>query len=415
MKTIFAEILTIGDEILYGQITNTNTQFISAELDKIGVKIIRHTSIGDKKDEIFNALEEAEKRADIVLMTGGLGPTKDDITKKTLAQYFDSELVIDEKVLSFVTEFFAKRGREITNINKAQALVPDKCKVVYNDWGTAPAMWFEKEGKIFVSMPGVPSEMQNLMTKKIIPQLREYFKTPIILHKIIHTIGIGESMIAETIENWEDNLPKNMALAYLPNYVQVRLRLTGMGENQTILEKEMQQQIEKMLPLIQKYVFGFDNDTLETVVANILLKNKKTISTAESCTGGYLGHLFTKIPGSSQYYKGGIISYTNEVKINLLGVNPKTIEEFTEVSEQTVIEMAKGIREKLGTDIGLATTGVAGPSGSSELNPVGTVWIGYADENKSIARKLTLVNDRLMNIQFASLLILEYLRRNMEN
>ncbi|TAG01201.1 MAG: competence/damage-inducible protein A [Cytophagia bacterium] len=412
MKTIFAEIITIGDEILYGQITNTNSQFISSELDKIGVKVIRHISVSDKANEIKNAIIEAETRADVIIMTGGLGPTKDDITKKTLAEYFDSPMHIDLKVMQWLEDFFTKRGRELSEINKLQALVPDKCKVIYNDWGTAPAMWFEKFGKIFISMPGVPSEMKNLMTNKIIPDLQSYFKTPIILHKIVHTIGIGESMIAEKIAEWEDNLPQNMGLAYLPNYIQVRLRLTGMGENKEILEQEMQAQINTLLPQIEKYIFGFDNDTLEQVVANLLLEKRKTVSTAESCTGGNVGHLFTKIAGSSRYYEGGIISYTNEVKTKLLGVNPQTLAEFGAVSEQTVREMAEGVRKKLGTDIGLATTGVAGPDGATIENPVGTVWIAYSDENKTLARKLTLVNDRLQNIQFASLLLLEFMRKN---
>lgn len=412
MKTIFAEIITIGDEILYGQITNTNSQFISSELDKIGVKVIRHISVSDKANEIKNAIIEAETRADVIIMTGGLGPTKDDITKKTLAEYFDSPMHIDAKVMQWLEDFFTKRGRELSEINKLQALVPDKCKVIYNDWGTAPAMWFEKFGKIFISMPGVPSEMKNLMTNKIIPDLQSYFKTPIILHKIVHTIGIGESMIAEKIAEWEDNLPQNMGLAYLPNYIQVRLRLTGMGENKEILEQEMQDQINTLLPQIEKYIFGFDNDTLEQVIANLLLEKRKTVSTAESCTGGNVGHLFTKIAGSSRYYEGGIISYTNEVKTKLLGVNPQTLAEFGAVSEQTVREMAEGVRKKLGTDIGLATTGVAGPDGATIENPVGTVWIAYSDENKTLARKLTLVNDRLQNIQFASLLLLEFMRKN---
>ncbi|TAE70958.1 MAG: competence/damage-inducible protein A [Bacteroidetes bacterium] len=412
MKTIFAEIITIGDEILYGQITNTNSQFISSELDKIGIKVSRQVSVSDKGNDIKNAITDAETRADVVLMTGGLGPTKDDITKKTLAEYFDSAMHTDEKVMEWLHNFFTKRGRELSELNKMQALVPDKCQVIYNDWGTAPAMWFEKEGKIFISMPGVPSEMKNLMTNKIIPNLQQYFKTPIILHKIVHTIGIGESMIAEKIADWEDNLPQNMGLAYLPNYIQVRLRLTGMGDDKTILEQQMQAQMDTLLPQIEKYIFGFDNDTLEQVVAHLLLEKRKTVSTAESCTGGHVGHLFTKIAGSSRYYEGGIISYTNDIKIKLLGVNPATLDEFGAVSEQTVREMAEGVRKKMGTDIGLATTGVAGPDGGNEQTPVGTVWIAYSDENKTLARKLTLVNDRLQNIQFASLLLLEFMRKN---
>jgi nicotinamide-nucleotide amidase len=388
MKPIFAEIITIGDEILYGQITNTNTKFISEKLSDLGVKVIRHTSVGDQEAEILGALQEAEARADLTLMTGGLGPTKDDITKKTLAKYFDSKLVYDNKVLQMVTDFFEKRGRELTDINRAQALVPEVCQVLYNDWGTAPAMWFERNGRAFVSMPGVPKEMEKLMTERVIPQVKEFFATPTIIHKVIHTIGIGESMLAEAIADWEDNLPQGIGLAYLPSYGAVKLRLTGMSDDVDTLRQVIDNEVVKVLPIIEKYVFGFDDDTLETAVAKLLLAQNKTIATAESCTGGYLAHLFTKIAGSSRYYLGGIVAYSNEIKMSQLGVKSETLAQNGAVSEATIREMAENVRLKYGTDIGVATSGIAGPDGATPDKPVGTIWIAYADGKETFAKKL---------------------------
>jgi nicotinamide-nucleotide amidase len=413
MKLTTAEILTIGDEILYGQITNTNAQFMSSRLSEIGIRVINHTTVGDNVEAILSALEQAEARVDVVLITGGLGPTKDDITKKTLADYYGSELIVNERVLQMVTDFFTKRGREITEINKKQALVPANCEVLYNDWGTAPAMWFERNGKVMVSMPGVPKEMEKLMTERAIPKLKSFFTLPIIIHKVIHTVGIGESMLAELIENWEDNLPKNMALAYLPNYSQVRLRLTGFGDDTAVLETETNNEIKKLIPIIEKYVFGYDEMTLEKAIAQLLLNQQKTIATAESCTGGYLSHLFTKIAGSSNYYMGGIVSYSNDIKIKQLGVDSTTLQNFGAVSEQTIKEMAENVRLKYQTDIGVATSGIAGPDGGTPEKPVGTVWIAYADEKGTFTKKLQLGGDRELNIHFSAIAVLDLIRRKL--
>lgn len=414
MKQILAEILTIGDEILYGQITNTNAQWMGVELGKIGVRVIRHTSIGDKEEEILTALSEAEKRVDIVLITGGLGPTKDDITKKTLAKYFESELVTDEKVLQMITAFFEKRGRTVNDLNRAQALVPDKCEVIYNKLGTAPGMWFERDRKVFMSMPGVPFEMKMLMSDSVLPKIQQFFKTPFIYHKVIQTIDIGESILAEKIAAWEDALPAHIKLAYLPSFSQVRLRLTGISEEQESLIREVEEETAKMLPLIEKYVFAIGEVTIEEAIGNLLLEQNKTLAAAESCTGGFLAHQLTKVPGSSRYFMGGVVAYSNEVKMKQLGVDEETLKNHGAVSEETIREMAENVRLKLNTDIGVATSGVAGPDGGSPEKPVGTVWIAYADEKGTVTKKLQLVSDRLLNIQLTAVFVFDLIRKSLK-
>jgi nicotinamide-nucleotide amidase len=416
MRPIFAEVVTIGDEILYGQITDTNTQWMSTELDKIGIKTVRKSSVGDQEDKILQILEEAENRADIVLLTGGLGPTKDDITKKTLCKYFNDELVINEDALAFITEFFTKRGRPMTEINRQQALVPAHCTYLANKTGTAPGMWFEKngdtgKGKIFVSMPGVPHEMKYLMANEVIPRLKKYFETPVIYHKMIRTIGVGESFLAEKIEKWEDALPPHIKLAYLPSFGQVRLRLTGVGENEEILKQEVQQEVDKVLPMIQSFVFGYDDEDLEVALGKLLKSKGKTVAAAESCTGGFISHLFTKVPGSSAYFMGGVVSYDNSVKINVLGVKPETIATHGAVSEETVTQMAEGVRGLLKTDFAIATSGVAGPDGGTPEKPVGTLWIACAMEGRTIARKVQMANQRETNINYGSVVAMNLLRK----
>ncbi|WP_394990278.1 competence/damage-inducible protein A [Emticicia sp.] len=416
MRLILAEVVTIGDEILYGQITDTNTQWMSTELDKIGIKTVRKSSVGDQEDKILQIFEEAENRADIILLTGGLGPTKDDITKKTLCKYFDDELLINEDALSFITDFFTKGGRPMTELNRLQATIPSRCTYLANKTGTAPGMWFEHKGKsnrttIFVSMPGVPHEMKYLMTNEVIPRLKKFFETPVIYHKMIRTIGVGESFLAEKIENWEDNLPEHIKLAYLPSFGQVRLRLTAVGEDEEILKQEVQDEIDKVLPLIESSVFGFDNDDLEVAIGKTLKRKGLTVSVAESCTGGYISHLFTKVPGSSAYFTGSVVSYDNSVKINVLGVKPETITENGAVSEETVTQMAEGVRKLLKTDFAIATSGVAGPDGGTSEKPVGTLWIACAMEGKTIARKLQMSNQRDTNINYGSVVALNLLRK----
>lgn len=413
MRPILAEVVTIGDEILYGQITDTNTQWMSTELDKIGIKTVRKSSVGDQEDKILQILEEAEGRADIILLTGGLGPTKDDITKKMLCKYFDDELVINEDALTFITDFFTKRGRPMTELNRLQAAVPSRCMYLANKTGTAPGMWFERNGKVFVSMPGVPHEMKYLMANEVIPRLKEFFETPIIYHKMIRTIGVGESFLAEKIENWEDNLPEHIKLAYLPSFGQVRLRLTAVGSDEEQLRKDVDAEIEKVLPFIGTSVFGFDNDDLEVAIGKELKKSGLTVSAAESCTGGYISHMFTKVPGSSAYFMGSVVSYDNSVKINVLGVDAETIAQHGAVSEETVTQMAEGARKLMNTDFAIATSGIAGPDGGTPEKPVGTLWIACAMEGRTIARKIQMANQRDTNIQYGSVVALNLLRKMM--
>lgn len=416
IRPILAEVVTIGDEILYGQITDTNTQWMSTELDKIGIKTVRKSSVGDQEDKILQILEEAESRADIILLTGGLGPTKDDITKKTLCKYFNDELIINEDALEFITDFFTKRGRPMTELNRLQATIPSRSTYLANKTGTAPGMWFVKNEnsenpKIFVSMAGVPHEMKYLMSNEVIPRLKAFFETPVIYHKMIRTIGVGESFLAEKIESWEDSLPEHIKLAYLPSFGQVRLRLTAVGNDEETLKNDVEAEIEKVLPLISTFVFGYDNDDLEIAIGKKLKKKGLTVSAAESCTGGYISHLFTKVPGSSAYFMGSVVSYDNSVKINVLGVKPETIQEYGAVSEQTVIQMAEGVRKLMKTDFAIATSGIAGPDGGTPEKPVGTLWMACAMEGRTIARKVQMANQRDNNINYGSVVALNLLRK----
>jgi nicotinamide-nucleotide amidase len=415
MRKILAEIITIGDEILYGQITDTNTQHISSELDKIGIKTIRKSSVGDEESEILAILKEAEERADIILITGGLGPTKDDITKKTLCRYFNTQLKLNEVALAEVTEFFRMRNRELTEINKQQAYLPENCKMISNKMGTAPGMWFERNGKVFISMPGVPFEMKEMIRNYVLENLQKHFLTPFIYHRVIKTIGIGESFLAERISAWEDNLPENMKLAYLPSISEVKLRLTAFGDNKIELVAAATEQIRQLLPLIKTYVFGYDEDEFEKVIGDILLKHNKKVSFAESCTGGLLSYSITKIPGASAYFQGAIVAYDNDLKITQLGVLPSTLKEYGAVSEETVKEMARGARQKLNSDIGIATSGIAGPGGGTAEKPVGTIWIAYDDGKTVITRKLQLSWSREVNVRWTTLAALNMIRTTLEN
>ncbi len=408
---IKAEILNIGDELLYGQVTNTNAQWMSTELDKIGIRVIRHSVVSDTEQAILEGLQEAENRADVVLTTGGLGPTKDDITKKTLCKFFDTKLIRHPDALRLVTEFFESRGREMLEVNRQQADLPENAAYIPNLKGTAPGMWFERKGKIFVSMPGVPHEMQFLMQSYVLENLQKFFKTPFIAHKMIKTVGIGESYLAKEIEEWENSLPEHIKLAYLPSFGMVRLRLTGSGKDKNQILKEIEAQTEKLLPLIDKYVYGFDEDDLAMAVGKLLTQQGKTIALAESCTGGFLVHSFTQHAGSSNYLKGSLVAYSKDIKIDVLGVKVKTIEQFTEVSEETALEMAENIRKMFRADIGVATTGIAGPGGATEDKPVGTIWVAYSDEKETKAKLYQLGSDRMVNIQITTNLLLDWIRR----
>lgn len=412
MKNILAELLTIGDEILYGQIVDTNSQWMSVELSNAGIKVIRKTTVGDQEDEILNAFAEAEKRADIVLITGGLGPTSDDLTKPCLAKYFNCALKIHEEALAEVTEFFKSRGRELTEVNRQQAALPECCEKVTNVMGTAPGMWFERNGKVFVSMPGVPHEMKRMMTDIVIPKLHKTFSTPTIHHKVIRTIGLGESFLAEKIADWEKSLPAHIKLAYLPGLGEVKLRLTAIGNSLPALEAETDALAEKLKERVGQFIYGYGEDPIEMAVGNILRAKKLTLAVAESCTGGYLSHLITSVPGSSEYFLGSIIPYAYDIKMRQLGVKPETLEKNGAVSEATIVEMANLVRAKFNTDIGVATSGVAGPGGATPEKPVGTVWIAYSDKHQTVARKLQLSKDRMINIRAASIAVLNLIRQS---
>ena len=406
-----AEIITIGDEILFGQIVDTNTQWIGSQLTDIGIRPVRKTSVGDNRQDILDAFTQASQRANVVIVTGGLGPTRDDITKHTFCEYFGTKLEINQDALALVTEFFAKRGRVMTELNIQQAALPKNCTYIPNLWGTAPGMWFEKDGVIYVSLPGVPYEMKSLMEFEILPRLKARFSTHIIQHKSIRTIGIGESFLAEKISTWEDALPAHIKLAYLPQFGQVRLRLTGTGTDQEVLEKELAEQVSLVLPLIEEHVFGFDSDDLETVIGTLLMNNHATIATAESCTGGYVANQITSIPGASRYYEGSVVSYSNEVKVNVLGVSRETLEAYGAVSEQTAREMAEGARRVLNTTFAISTTGIAGPDGGTAEKPVGTVWIACATPEETFTQLLTLRNNRKINIELTCSYALNLLRK----
>ena len=406
-----AEIITIGDEILFGQITDTNTQWIGAELTGIGIRPVRKTSVGDNKQDILDAFTEASKRVDIVIVTGGLGPTKDDITKHTFCEYFGSKLKMNEDALKLVTDFFAKRGRAMTELNIQQAALPDNATYIPNLWGTAPGMWFEKDNVVYVSLPGVPYEMKSLMEFEILPRLKAKFVSNIIKHKSVRTVGIGESFLAETIENWEDALPEHIKLAYLPHFGQVKLRLTGTGTDEKLLDAQLQAQVDLLLPMIQENVFGYDTDELESVIGTLLIKNKATVGTAESCTGGFVAHRITSVSGSSQYFEGSVVSYSNTVKKNVLGVSEATLEAHGAVSEQTATEMAEGARKLLNTTYAIATTGIAGPDGGTAEKPVGTVWIACATPTGTVTQLLKLSNIRNINIELTSTYALNLLRK----
>jgi len=410
MATVTAELLTIGDELLYGQIVDTNAQWMSVVLSDAGIKVIRKTTVGDVDTEILAALAEAEKRADIILITGGLGPTNDDLTKPCLAKYFNCETRINEEALAEVIAFFKSRGRELTEVNRQQAALPVCCEKITNAVGTAPGMWFHQRGKVFVSMPGVPHEMKRMMTDIIIPKLTSTFRTPVIHHKVIRTVGIGESFLAEKISAWENSLPQHIKLAYLPSLGEVKLRLTSVGDSRGSLEAEANDLTEKLKSLAGEYIYGTGEEPLEVVIGRTLHTMNLTLSIAESCTGGYVSHLITSVPGSSAYFLGSMIPYAYEIKMRQLGVKPETLEQHGAVSEETIIEMANLVRAKFNTDIGVATSGIAGPGGATPEKPVGTVWIAYSDKYHTVTKKLQLSTDRLLNIRMASVAVLNLIR-----
>lgn len=413
MQQVTAEVITVGDEILFGQITDTNTQWLGTELTAIGIRVVRKSSVGDNAPSILAVLAEAERRADVVVLTGGLGPTKDDITKKTLCQFFGTTLQQVPEALAMVEAFFARRGRALTDLNRQQADLPVGSTYLPNRHGTAPGMWFERNGRVFVSLPGVPHEMKGLMTEEVLPRLKTHFQTPVIFHRNVLTIGIGESFLAEKIAAWEDALPPHIRLAYLPSLGTVRLRLTGTGNDETAIQREVNEQVERLLPQIQEFVFGFDADEISAVIGKMLKERGFTAAAAESCTGGYLAHQFTRVPGSSAYFQGGVVSYANAAKTAFLGVNPETLQAHGAVSEETIRQMAEGARQRFGTTFGLATSGIAGPDGGTPDKPVGTIWIAVATPETTRTQLLKLGGSREQNIHLTALNALNLLRKTL--
>ncbi|MDP1801122.1 MAG: competence/damage-inducible protein A [Bacteroidota bacterium] len=412
-----AEILTIGDEILIGQITNTNSVWIAQELNLIGIKIVHMASVADDEAAIVNAFDNAAARADLVFITGGLGPTKDDITKKTFSNYFNAELVMDEKVLEYVSSFFIKRGKEVTEINRNQALIPKGCTVIHNPNGTAPGMWMKKDRTVFISMPGVPYEMKAMMTESILPKIKKENNLPHIYHKTVLTNGIGESALSEMIESWEDNLiNSNIKLAYLPQPGVVRLRLSSTGLDKETLKKSIDSEIEKLNKIIDTYIFGYENYGEETpslaeVVSQLLREKKQTLALAESCTGGYISSMFTGIAGASEIFKGAIIPYTNKAKHDLLEVDNALFDTVGAVSKECVEQLAQNALKKFGSDFALSVSGIAGPTGGTADKPVGTVWIAVASKEKTLAFKFLFGDNRQRNIIMTSNYALNTLRK----
>lgn len=372
-----ATIVTIGDEILIGQIVDTNSGFIAKSLDRIGIEINEMLSISDNKQHILDTFTSLQDRVELVIITGGLGPTKDDITKKTFCDYFEDELVLDEQVLAHVTELIeGYYKRPITQINKDQALVPSKCTVLHNKVGTAPGMWMKKNNTVFISLPGVPYEMQYLVEHEIVPKVVKEYERPFILHKTILTYGMGESMVAERIEDWENNLPEFIKLAYLPSPGRVRLRLSARGTDREMLEEAIAENVSLLTKIIGEIIVGFDDDeTIEVVVGRLLAKYKKTIATAESCTGGKIAQVLTSVPGASAYFSGSVVSYSAEVKTTVLGIPKPVIEKYSVVSAEVAKLMAQSVKRLMKTDYAIATTGNAGPTTDMTNAEVGTVFI----------------------------------------
>lgn len=398
-----AELLTIGDEILIGQIVNTNAVFLSKALNKIGIEIIQITSVSDRKEHIVEALEASKKRAEIVIITGGLGPTKDDITKHTLCEYFDDTLVLNNAILDHIEEIFAKYvTTPINDQNRKQALLPSKAKILKNQHGTASGMWFEQENRVVVSLPGVPFEMKSLITHEVLPALQIHFERPFILHKTAMTYGLGESAIAERIEQWENALPPQIKLAYLPNLGRVRLRLSGKGKDELELTTQIDAAFKALLPQIEDIFIGYEGETsLEEQIQNAFVEQAYTLATAESCTGGEIAARLTKIPGASAYFKGSAITYQTETKINLLGVDRELIQEHSVVSQEVVEAMAIQARKKFNSDIALATTGNAGPSKGDSDVELGTVWIAIATAEEVFSEKFLFGKHRERVVQKA--------------
>lgn len=408
---ILAEIITIGDELLIGQVIDTNSAWLGQKLNEIGIKVKQITTVSDDRDHLLKAFSEAQGRADLVLITGGLGPTKDDLTKKTLCEFFGVGLVFHSPSFEIISELFKSRGREITETNKLQAMVLENCSVLINKNGTAPGMWIEHNQTIFISMPGVPNEMKGLMENEVIPRFKERFKLDPILHRTILTQGIGESFLSDLIEKWELALPSYIKLAYLPGAGILRLRLTASGKSEALLNTELDNQIKELKELAGEFIFGYESDSLEEIIGKLLVESNKTLGTVESCTGGFLAHKITSISGSSAYYQGSILPYSNTLKMALLNVEKNLIDKHGAVSKEVVSMLAESGKKILNTDYCIATSGIAGPTGGSEEKPVGTVWIAIAHPAGTLVWKVQLGSNRIRIISETALHALNGLRK----
>jgi nicotinamide-nucleotide amidase len=406
-------ILSIGDEILIGQIDNTNAGWMAKQLNDWGFNTVNIQTLSDEPNSIIRGLKQSMEISDLVLVTGGLGPTKDDITKTTIADFFDSKLIINHDILEHVTQFFAQRKRKLTELNRLQAMVPDNCEVIINKEGTAPGMYFHRENTHFVFMPGVPFEMKYIMNNWVLPQMKKKLNPPNTIQKTVLTHGMGESFLVERIQDWEDQLPEDLSLAYLPSPGRVRLRLRGQSSNREALLTLLDEQLIKLHDLIPELIYGYDDDKMEEIIGQLLMSEGKTIALAESCTGGYIGHKLTEVPGSSSYFLGSAVTYSNEAKSKLLGIEKTLIMDHGAVSEEVVKAMAQGARSLYGSDYALATTGIAGPGGGTKDKPVGTVWIALADNQQVIAKRFQFGDHRIRNINMTTFAALNLLRKHM--
>lgn len=420
MEKVQAEIITIGDELLIGQVLDTNSQWLAVFLSQAGIELVRRTSIGDDAIDIAQALDAANQRASIIIITGGLGPTKDDITKSALAAHFNTELELNHEALKMVTDFFERRGRPLTEVNRQQAMLPAVAKYLPNHNGTAPGMWFEQNSTVYISLPGVPFEMKALMEDEVMPRLKKHFELPTRMHTTVLTAGIGESDLADKLNDFETHLPYNVKMAYLPGAGRVRLRLNVNGPNLTEVKQQLTELESSLIEHLGTLYYGKGNTTLEEVIGQKLNKARLTLAVAESCTGGYLGHLITTVPGSSAYFEGGVQAYNNNVKKQLLQVPADLIEQHGAVSAEVAAAMAQGVKKLLNTDVALAITGIAGPDGGTPQKPVGTVYIAVTDKNGTESRHFNFgwrggrqkngLRGRELNITLAAVSALNMLR-----
>lgn len=411
-----AELITIGDEILIGQVVDTNSAYLATELNKLGISVIQITSVPDIRERILKAFDDAGSRSDLIISTGGIGPTSDDITKPTLAEYFGSRLILVPEVLERIKSLLAKRGVELNDRNKKQAELPDNCELLSNSAGTAQGMWFKKEGRDYISLPGVPYEMKAIFREQLEPRLRKRFILPAIQHITVLTHGIPESEMANLIHDWEKDLPENIKIAYLPSPGLLRLRITGRTTGQAEeLKTVMENEVEKLKNIIGKHIFGYNDDKLEVIVGKLLKDNNLSLSLAESCTGGLISLLITSVPGSSAYYKGGIVAYSNDIKTTDLNVSPYTLLLNGAVSQAVVEQMAEGVRNRYQSDYAIAVSGIAGPTGGTEDKPVGTTWIAVASKKRIVSRVHNFGEDRGRNMQKAAVAALFMLREEIRD